>query len=133
MSPIQSTAQEGHSTSVTGVETPAQAVFIEICGISFGWNWGYEGTKNVCKSASQMQEGVTDTSSPTNALLQACLDNFTQQSLFQQSSHLSVGWQKLIVKLSNQFLHIRLPKDGIYFLSGIFCNSACTNLTAENI
>lgn len=92
-----------------------------------------KGTKNICKSASQMQEGVIDTSSPTNALVQACLDNFTQQSLFQQSSHLPVGWQKLIVKLSTQFLHIQLPKDGIDFLSGIFRNSTGTNLTAENI
>ena len=73
MSPIQLTAEEGHSTSVTGVETPAQAVFVEICRITFGWNWGNEGTKKGCKSSSQMQEGAMDTSSPTNAVLQACL------------------------------------------------------------
>lgn len=91
MSPIQLAAEEGHSTSVTGVEVSAQAVFIEICRISFGWNWRNEGTKAGRRSSSQMQEGVMDTSTPTNAVLQACLDNFTQQSLFQQSSLLSGG------------------------------------------
>lgn len=105
MSLIQLTAEEGHSTSVTGVETPAQAVFVEIYRVSFGWNWGNEGTKKGCKSSSQMQ-GAMNTSSLANAVLQACLDNFTQQSLFKQSSLPSAGWQKLIVKLSSWFLHI---------------------------
>lgn len=105
MSPIQLADEEGHSTSVMRVEMPAQPVFIEICRISFGWNWGSEGTKTGCKSPSQMQEGVMDNTSPTNAVLQTCLNNFAQQFLFQQSSLLSAGWQKLIVKLSSQFLH----------------------------
>lgn len=105
MSPTQLAAEEGHSTSATGVEMPAQAVFIEICRISFGWNWDNEGTKTGCKSSSQMQEEAMDTPSPTHAVLQACLDNFTQPSLFQQSRLRSAGWQKPGVKLSSQFLH----------------------------
>lgn len=109
MSPIQLTAEEGHSTCVTGLEMPAQGAFIDICRFSFGWNWGNEGTKKGCKSSSQMQEGEMDISSLTNAVLQACVNNFIQQSLFQKSSLLSPGWQKLIVKLSGQFLHIWLP------------------------
>jgi len=81
MSPTQFAAEEGRSTSVKGgghayPGCPRRDLqnwlWVELR------EWGDKG----CESSSQTQEGAMDTSSPSNAVLQACLSNFTQQFLF---------------------------------------------------